>query len=288
VPTTGTRNPVARAPSRARRPAAAPSTARRSPCCRLPTSPTSCTGRSPAPAPPGTTAARAQSGPTLYRIGMTTDLTEQDVIMGRGEKAAVSRHQAGHRRLRAEGRLPLLHLRSGADRRRPRGRGQGGQRALGRAGGAGRLRRLLRHQEPRQPHRRRSHVQVRDRHPRAGPVAASAQRPGIRVHDVNLIGEYNIAGEFWHVAPLFDELGLRILCTLSGDARFHEVQTMHRAASVDGGLRQGAAQRRAQARKRLRRALLRGQLLRHHRHLAGLPRLRPLLGDADLRRAPKR
>jgi nitrogenase molybdenum-iron protein alpha/beta subunit len=49
------------------------------------------------------------------------------------------------------------------------------------------------------------------------------------VHDVNLIGEYNIAGEFWHVAPLFDELGLRILCTLSGDARFHEVQTMHRA-----------------------------------------------------------
>jgi nitrogenase molybdenum-cofactor synthesis protein NifE len=59
--------------------------------------------------------------------------------------------------------------------------------------------------------------------------ARAAQRPGIRVHDVNLIGEYNIAGEFWHVAPLFDELGLRILCTLSGDARFHEVQTMHRA-----------------------------------------------------------
>jgi nitrogenase molybdenum-cofactor synthesis protein NifE len=31
------------------------------------------------------------------------------------------------------------------------------------------------------------------------------------------------------VAPLFDELGLRILGSLSGDARFHEVQTMHRA-----------------------------------------------------------
>jgi nitrogenase molybdenum-cofactor synthesis protein NifE len=46
---------------------------------------------------------------------------------------------------------------------------------------------------------------------------------------VNLIGEYNIAGEFWHVLPLLDELGLRILCTLSGDARFREVQTMHRA-----------------------------------------------------------
>ncbi len=61
------------------------------------------------------------------------------------------------------------------------------------------------------------------------PVSASAERPGVVTHDVNLIGEYNIAGEFWHVAPLFDELGLRILCTLSGDARFAEVQTMHRA-----------------------------------------------------------
>jgi nitrogenase molybdenum-cofactor synthesis protein NifE len=51
----------------------------------------------------------------------------------------------------------------------------------------------------------------------------------IKIHDVNLIGEYNIAGEFWHVLPLLDELGLRVLCTLSGDARFREVQTMHKA-----------------------------------------------------------
>jgi len=51
----------------------------------------------------------------------------------------------------------------------------------------------------------------------------------VRIHDVNLIGEYNIAGEFWHVLPLLDELGLRVLCTLSGDARFREVQTMHKA-----------------------------------------------------------
>jgi nitrogenase molybdenum-cofactor synthesis protein NifE len=56
-----------------------------------------------------------------------------------------------------------------------------------------------------------------------------SERDGIKVHDVNLVGEYNIAGEFWHVLPLLDELGIRILCTLSGDARFREVQTMHRA-----------------------------------------------------------
>lgn len=49
------------------------------------------------------------------------------------------------------------------------------------------------------------------------------------VHDIVLIGEYNIAGEFWHVAPLFEELGLRLLCCLAGDTHFHEIQTMHRA-----------------------------------------------------------
>ncbi|MDR9830592.1 nitrogenase iron-molybdenum cofactor biosynthesis protein NifE [Vibrio sp. FNV 38] len=50
-----------------------------------------------------------------------------------------------------------------------------------------------------------------------------------KVHDIVLIGEYNIAGEFWHVSPLFEELGMRILCCLAGDTLFHEIQTMHRA-----------------------------------------------------------
>ena len=61
------------------------------------------------------------------------------------------------------------------------------------------------------------------------PAPSAAAQPGIQTHDVNLIGEWNVGGEFWNVAPLFDELGLRILCTFSGDSRFREVQTMHRA-----------------------------------------------------------
>ncbi|MCG8608988.1 MAG: hypothetical protein MI864_00495, partial [Pseudomonadales bacterium] len=61
------------------------------------------------------------------------------------------------------------------------------------------------------------------------PVKPEPSSDIAKIHDVNLIGEYNIAGEFWHVLPLLDELGIRVLCTLSGDARFHEVQTMHRA-----------------------------------------------------------
>jgi nitrogenase molybdenum-iron protein alpha/beta subunit len=50
------------------------------------------------------------------------------------------------------------------------------------------------------------------------------------VHDVNLIGEYNIAGEFWYRrATVRRTRPAHSLGTLSGDARFHEVQTMHRA-----------------------------------------------------------
>ncbi|MBN2751543.1 MAG: nitrogenase iron-molybdenum cofactor biosynthesis protein NifE, partial [Rhodospirillaceae bacterium] len=64
------------------------------------------------------------------------------------------------------------------------------------------------------------------------PIPDESMRPGITVHDVNLIGEYNIAGELWHTLPLLDELGIRVLCTLSGDARYREVQTMHRAKAT--------------------------------------------------------
>jgi len=45
-----------------------------------------CMGRLPARAVRGTTEAHASSGADLYRYGMTTDLTEQDIIMGRSEK----------------------------------------------------------------------------------------------------------------------------------------------------------------------------------------------------------
>lgn len=48
-------------------------------------------------------------------------------------------------------------------------------------------------------------------------------------YDINIIGEYNLAGELWQVKPLLDELGIRILSCISGDARYHEVASSHRA-----------------------------------------------------------
>jgi len=48
-------------------------------------------------------------------------------------------------------------------------------------------------------------------------------------YDINLIGEYNIAGDLWGMLPLFDRLGIRVLSCISGDARFEELRYAHRA-----------------------------------------------------------
>jgi nitrogenase molybdenum-cofactor synthesis protein NifE len=51
-------------------------------------------------------------------------------------------------------------------------------------------------------------------------------------YDINIIGEYNLSGELWQVKPLLDELGIRILACISGDARYHEVASSHRARAA--------------------------------------------------------
>lgn len=169
------------------------------------------------------------SGPSLYRVGMTTDLTEQDVIMGRSEKRlfhaikqAISSYRpaavfvyntcvpaligddleavckASERRFG----MPVIPIDAA---------GFYGTKNLGnRIAGEAMVKYVIGTREP-------------------DPLPLAAEELGIQVHDVNLIGEYNIAGELWHVLPLLDEVGLRVLCTLSGDARYREVQTMHRA-----------------------------------------------------------
>jgi nitrogenase molybdenum-cofactor synthesis protein NifE len=48
-------------------------------------------------------------------------------------------------------------------------------------------------------------------------------------YDVNLIGEYNIAGEMWPVIELFEKVGIRVLAKITGDARYEEICYAHRA-----------------------------------------------------------
>ncbi|HWI40076.1 MAG TPA: nitrogenase iron-molybdenum cofactor biosynthesis protein NifE, partial [Verrucomicrobiae bacterium] len=60
-------------------------------------------------------------------------------------------------------------------------------------------------------------------------VIGTAEPEHLTDYDVNLIGEYNIAGDLWGMQPLFERLGIRILSCFSGDARFEELRYAHRA-----------------------------------------------------------
>lgn len=60
-------------------------------------------------------------------------------------------------------------------------------------------------------------------------VIGTAEPPVPGEYPINLIGEYNIAGDLWGMQPLFDRLGIRILSCISGDARFEELRYAHRA-----------------------------------------------------------
>ncbi|HEX9050862.1 MAG TPA: bifunctional nitrogenase iron-molybdenum cofactor biosynthesis protein NifEN [Anaeromyxobacter sp.] len=60
-------------------------------------------------------------------------------------------------------------------------------------------------------------------------VIGTAEPPFTTAYDVNLVGEYNIAGDLWGIQPLFERLGIRLLTRVSGDARFEELRWAHRA-----------------------------------------------------------
>ena len=175
------------------------------------------------------------SGPTLYKIGMTTDLSETDVIMGRGEKrlflavkqAIETYHPAAVfvyatcvtaligddfeslcKAASAQFGVPVIPI----DAAGFYGTKNMGNRLAGEA--------MFKYV-----------IGTRDPEPVSDTVRAQFPA-GTQIHDIALIGEYNIAGEFWHVAPLFDQLGLRIIGSLSGDGRFAELQTLHRAQAT--------------------------------------------------------
>ena len=162
----------------------------------------------------------ASSGPSTYRRGFTTDVSEIDIVMGTGEKRlyraikeAISRHQppavfvystcvtaligddidAVCKHATEKFGTPVIPVNAP---------GFVGAKNLGNklAGEA-----LL------------DHV--------IGTLEPDVQTP----LDVNILGEYNLAGELWQVKPLLERLGIRLHACITGDARYREVASSHRA-----------------------------------------------------------
>ena len=60
-------------------------------------------------------------------------------------------------------------------------------------------------------------------------VIGTGEPPLLTEHDINLIGEYNIAGDLWLIEPLLAKGGIRVLSRLTGDATFEEITYAHKA-----------------------------------------------------------
>ncbi|MCK8784986.1 nitrogenase iron-molybdenum cofactor biosynthesis protein NifE [Roseomonas sp. NAR14] len=162
----------------------------------------------------------ASSGPMVYRTGFTTDLAEMDIIMGSGEKRlyraireAVARHdppavfvyatcvpaligddiEAVCRHASEKLGVPCIPVNAP---------GFVGSKNLGNklAGEA-----LLDH------------------------VIGTMEPEFTTPTDINILGEYNLSGELWQVRPLFERLGIRLHACVTGDARYREVASAHRA-----------------------------------------------------------
>lgn len=47
--------------------------------------------------------------------------------------------------------------------------------------------------------------------------------------DINVVGEFNVAGDLWGIKPLLEEMGVNIISTLTGDSHVDEIAQAHRA-----------------------------------------------------------
>jgi nitrogenase molybdenum-cofactor synthesis protein NifE len=165
----------------------------------------------------------ASSGASLWRTSFTTDLTELDIVMGQGERKLfraireISENyappaifvystcvtaligddiEAVCRRAAEKFGLPVVPVNAP---------GFVGSKNLGNklAGEA-----LLDH------------------------VIGTEEPDDVTPYDVNILGEFNLSGEFWMVKPLLEKLGMRIRACIPGDARYHDVATAHRAKAT--------------------------------------------------------
>lgn len=162
----------------------------------------------------------ASSGSELYRKGFTTDLSELDIVMGHGEKKL---YRALREVIEAENPAAVFvyatcvtaligddldavckaaTVKWGTPCIPVNVPGFAGSKNLGnKLGGEA----LLDH------------------------VIGTLEPETVTPCDVNIIGDFNLSGELWQVKPLLDQLGIRILGAISGDARYRQVAMAHRA-----------------------------------------------------------
>ena len=159
------------------------------------------------------------SGPELHRLSFSTDLQELDVIFG-GEKKLekalnelIDRHgpkaafvystcivgiigddlEAVCKKVSAEKGIPVLPVQSEGFKGNKRAGYEAACRAMERLVGTG-------------------------------------DTSGIGKYSINILGDFNLAGEIWLIRAYFEKIGIEVVANITGDGRVADIQRSHGAA----------------------------------------------------------
>lgn len=159
------------------------------------------------------------SGPELHRLSFSTDLQELDVIFG-GEKKLekalnelIDRHkpnaafvystcivgligddlEAVCKKVAAEKSIPVLPVQSEGFKGNKRAGYEAACNAMGRLVGTG-------------------------------------DTSGISKYSINILGDFNLAGEIWLIREYFEKIGIEVVANITGDGRIADIQRCHGAA----------------------------------------------------------
>jgi nitrogenase molybdenum-cofactor synthesis protein NifE len=159
------------------------------------------------------------SGPELHRLSFSTDLQEMDVIFG-GEKKLraalvelIDRHQpkaafvystcivgligddleAVCRTVSREKNIPVLPVQS---------EGFKGNKRAGYQAACNAMRRLV----------------------------GTGDTAGISKYSINILGDFNLAGEIWLIREYFQRMGVEVVANITGDGRVDDIRRAHGAA----------------------------------------------------------
>jgi len=159
------------------------------------------------------------SGPELHRLSFSTDLQEIDVIFGAETKLykalieLIDRHQpkaafvystcivgligddmeAVCRRVEKEKSIPVLPVMS---------EGFKGNKRAGYEAACTAMTRLV----------------------------GTGDTSGISKHSINILGDFNLAGEIWLIREYFNRIGVEVVANITGDGRIEDIKRSHGAA----------------------------------------------------------
>lgn len=159
------------------------------------------------------------SGPELHRLSFSTDLQELDVVFG-GEKKLtaallelIERHQpkaafvyatcivgiigddmeAVCRTVEKKAGIPVIPVQSEGFKGNKRAGYTAACNAMGRLVGTG-------------------------------------DTSGISAHSINILGDFNLAGEIWMIRDYFKKIGVEVVANITGDGRIADIKRAHGAA----------------------------------------------------------